>query len=212
MKQYEASPVINETIDDRKSYFDTGWGEQFYSTVWNVDTAQGFGLDIWGRIVVIGRELQIPLMTRNFGFTTTPQSFYPFDQGTFYDGPSATQTYRLADNAYRTLILAKALSNISATDCRSLNSVLQNLFPDRGRSYVTDGRDMSIRITFEFYLEPWEKSVISSSGAMPRPAGVALNILEIPRNNTFGFAEMGSGITPFDSGTFLSDGAVTNAN
>lgn len=212
MKQYEASPVINKLLDDRSSYFNTGWGDQFYSIVWNVDTAQGFGLDIWGRIVGVGRELQIPSTDKKFGFYTGTDSYLPFNQGTFYTGEGATDTYRLADNAYRTLILAKALSNISATDCRSLNRVINNLFPNRGRAYVNDLGSMSIRITFEFFLEPWEKSVLSASGVMPRPAGVGLSIIELPLPNVFGFAEQGEGIAPFNQGTFLSEGAVINAN
>jgi hypothetical protein len=212
MKQYAASPVLNKLIEYRSGYFSQSWVTSFYNIVWNVDTAQGFGLDIWGRIVGVGRELQVPAVVQNFGFNTTPQSYYPFNEGTFYDGPSATQTYRLSDNSYRVLILAKALSNISATDCRSLNRVINNLFPNRGRAYVNDNRDMSIRITFEFFLQPWERAVLTAAGVMPRPAGVALSIAEIPTPNTFGFAEMGSGVAPFDSGTFLADGAVTNAN
>lgn len=212
MKQYAASPVINQLIDYRKGYFSQDWSNSFYDVVWDIDTAQGFGLDIWGRIVGVGRELQVIAEVQNFGFNTTPQSFYPFNQGTFYDGPPATQTYRLADNSYRVLILAKALSNISATDCASLNRVINNLFEGRGRAYVNDGRDMSIRITFEFFLEPWERAVLVAQNVMPRPAGVGLKIAEIPTPNTFGFAEMGAGVAPFDSGTFLADGAVTNAN
>lgn len=213
MRQYAASPTINKLIEDRKSYFDTGWGEQFYSIVWNVDTAQGFGLDIWGKIVVIGRELQIPLQTDYFGFyTAPPQSWNPFGSGTFYTGPTATQTYRLADNAYRVLILAKALANISATDSMSLNRVLQNLFPGRGRAYCNDLGSMAMRITFEFALEPWEKSVLASPGVMPRPAGVKLSIAELPLPNVFGFFEQGAGVATFNNGTFLSEGAVINAS
>lgn len=211
MKQYAASKRIIKLNEDRRSYFLTGWQNDFHNKVWNVNTAQGFGLDIWGRIVVIGRELQIPSTNEWFGFQTTPQSFQPFNQGTFYDGPLATQTYRLTDNAYRVLILAKALSNISSTDCKSLNRVLNKIFPSRGRAYVNDYNDMSMRITFEYFLEPWEKSVIAYSGVMPRPAGVKLSIAEIPMPNTFGFAEMGGGVAGFDYGTFLSEGAITNA-
>lgn len=213
MKQYSASPVINSLIDYRKQNFSQPWGEQFYSIVWNVDTAQGFGLDVWGNIVVIGRELQIPLQTAYFGFNAAPtQGWAPFNQGTFYNGAQETQTYRLADNAYRVLILTKAMANISATNSKSLNRVLNSLFPGRGRAYVNDLGSMSMRIAFEYLLETWEKSVIAYSGAMPRPAGVQLTIIEIPQNDVFGFAEQGAGTAPFNNGTFLSESAVIHAN
>lgn len=212
MKQYAASPTIIKLNEDRRGYFQNGWQDDFYNIVWNVDTAQGFGLDIWGRIVDVGRELQVSTPEKRFGFVTGTDSYLPFNQGAFYSGEAATNTYRLTDNAYRALILTKALSNISATDCGSLNRVLNNLFPGRGRAYVNDLGSMSIRITFEYFLQPWEKSVMVASGVMPRPAGVQLSIMELPLPNVFGFAEQGKRVAPFNQGTFISEGVLTNAN
>lgn len=209
MRQYAASPVIQTLVADRASYFATGWQQDFYDVVWNVDTARGFGLDIWGRIVVIGRNVQVPVADY-FGFSTSPQSWSSFGEDSMYSGPAATDTYVLADNAYRTLILAKALSNITATDSRSLNKVLQNLFPDRGRVWVNDLGSMSMRILFEFPLEPWEFSVLTNGGVVPRPAGVGVKIAQVPVE-TFGFSEAGDA-QPFNQGTFLSTGAVSDVN
>lgn len=211
MKQYAASPAIQQLIADRKTYFPTDWQNQFYDNYWNVDTAQGNGLDIWGRIVVIGREIQIPAVDY-FGFNAPPtQSWAPFGQESFYTGPTVTTTYSLADNAYRVLILAKALANIASTDSGSLNRVLNQLFPNRGRAWVNDLGSMSIRYVFEFALEPWERSVLIGGGAIPRPAGVGATIAEIPVM-TFGFAEAGTGSQPFNQAPFLNNGAVNNAN
>lgn len=68
MKQYANSPIIQQLITDRHDYFQTVWTDDFYNKVWNVDTAQGFGLDIWGRIVVIGRSVRINTIDRTFGY------------------------------------------------------------------------------------------------------------------------------------------------
>lgn len=210
MKQYAASPIINSLISYRSGYFDNNWQDSFYSFVWNVDTAQGFGLDIWGKIVVVGRELQIP-QSEYFGFSTPPdQSWSCFGEDSFYSGPESTNTYILADNAYRVLILAKALSNISATDCKSLNGVLSQLFPNRGRAWVNDLGGMQMRVTFEFALEPWEKSVLNNGRVFPRPAGVKVGMLEAPAE-TFGFFEAGDCL-PFNQGTFLPNGAVSDVS
>jgi hypothetical protein len=209
MKQYAASTTLQRLRDDRYGYFHTGWQDQAYNIVWNVDTAQGFGLDIWGRIVVVGRQLQIP-QTEYFGFNSTGQTWNPFNQESFYTGEGATQNYTLADPAYRVLILAKAAANISATDARSLNRVLGQLFPGRGRAWVNDLGSMSMRYVFEFALEAWEKAVITNGGVMPRPAGVRAYLFEAPAE-TFGFAEAGDGL-PFNQGTFLSQGAISNVS
>lgn len=192
MKQYAASPVIQQLIADRDSYFPNSWQDDFYNNIWNVDTAQGVGLDIWGRIVVIGRNIQVP-STTYFGFHVTPtETFSSFGQDSFYTGVAATNTVTLADNAYRVLILAKALSNIVQTDAKDINRVINQLFPGRGRAWVNDLGSMSMRFTFEFALEPWELAVLVSGGVLPRPAGVLAQILQLP-TDTFGFAEQGIG-------------------
>ena len=211
MKQYAASPVIQQLIADRDTYFPNSWQDQFYDNIWNIDTAQGIGLDIWGRIVVIGRNIQVPVVDY-FGFTTTPtQSWDPFGQQSFYTGPTSTTTFALADNAYRVLILAKALANIAQTNARNLNRILQQLFPGRGRAWVNDLGSMAMRYNFEFALEPWEMAVLTTGGVLPRPAGVGVTIAQIPID-TFGFFEAGADSQPFNQGTLLSNGAVANAN
>lgn len=52
---------MNEWIDPAADF------QSFYDYVWNVDTAQGFGLDDWGKIVGVSRYLQVP-ETDYFGF------------------------------------------------------------------------------------------------------------------------------------------------
>lgn len=210
MKQYAASPILQALIDDWAENFGPDWQDQLYSIVWDVDTAQGFGLDIWGEIVVASRQLTVPASSKYFGYntSTSTQSWEPFNSATFYSGTGDTQTYVLADNAYRVLILAKALSNISATDSKSLNQVLMQLFPNRGTAYVNDLGGMGMRFVFNFTLESWEKAVLTNGSVIPRPAGVLAYIFEAPASS-FGFAEAGANSLPFNNGTFLSEGAIS---
>lgn len=171
---------LNECIDPRAD-FDT-----FYDYVWNVETAQGFGLDIWGRIVGVSRLLNVPADTPNPGG-------YAFTPG----------TYELDDDQYRTVILVKALANITDSTANSLNTLLSNLFATRGRCYVLDTGNMSMELRFEFYLEPFEYVIITTSGVSPRPAGVLLNMFQCDPSQTFGFDEAIQ-FQPFDQGTFYS--------
>jgi len=169
---------LNECIDPRTD-FDT-----FYDYVWNVETAQGFGLDIWGRIVGVSRLLNVPAGTPNPGG-------YAFTPG----------TYELSDSQYRTVILVKALANITDSTAHSLNVLLTNLFATRGKCYALDTGAMTMRLVFEFYLEPYEYVIITQSGVSPRPAGVLLNILQVDPAQTFGFQEAIQ-FQPFNQGTF----------
>lgn len=207
MKQYAASPVIQKLIEDWKSYFKTEWEEDFYNIVCNVDTAQGIGLDIWGRIVGVGRELRVPGQVLYFGFNEALPGSYPFGEQPFFNGTFPdSETYLLADDAYRILILAKAFANISSAGPQELNLILKSLFSDRGRAYVNDLGSMQMRYTFEFELLPYELAIITQSGVMPRPAGVKTSVLQTA-TPVFGFSEAGAGMAPFGQAPFLSQEA-----
>lgn len=183
----------------------------FYDFVWNVDTAQGFGLDIWGRIVGIpnGRLLHLGANEDTFGFNNSdvPPDWAPFNQGTFYSGPGSSTTFTLGDDAFRTLILAKALANITATTSQALNQLLRNLFPGRGRAYVIDRgqsntavNGMEMSFVFEFSLSQVEYAILTQSGVMPHPAGVGFNVIVVP-GGLIGFEEAMPGYEPLSFGT-----------
>lgn len=202
ISQYANSPVLDALIDFMSQDINPDADiDAFYDYVWNVATAQGFGLDIWGRIVGVGRDLNIPGTVVNFGFSEGA-GYYPFDEQPFYNGPPATSVYTLGDEAYRTLILVKALSNISNVTASSLNNLLQVLFAGRGRCYVVDTGAMQIRYVFEFILQPYEQSIFTNSNAIARPAGVGASLLIVDVPGTFGFAEA-TGSQPFNQGVFF---------
>lgn len=200
ISQYANSPTLLQLVESMDQYFDpTTNFEDFYEFLWNVDTAQGFGLDVWGKIVNVTRELTVPGEANFFGFSEETDAS-PFNQAPFYSGPPGTRTYVLGDDAYRVLILTKALYNISGSSAESINQLLRNLFPGRGRCYVRDLGAMQILFVFEFTLQPFELAILTQSGAVPRPAGVSSDILQIPVPTLFGFAE--GSFQPFDNGVF----------
>lgn len=214
ISQYGNSATITKLILNMNEYLDPRTDfDSFYNFVWNVETAQGFGLDIWGEIVNISREILVPDAPNYFGFNEALPGSYPFAEQPFYSGiDPATQTYQLSDDAYRQLILVKALANISATNAPSINQLLQNLFAGRGRCYANDTGGMSLRYTFEFLLTPYEFAIMTQSGALPRPAGV--NAILITTNTpVFGFSEAGTGsAAPFGQAPFIQEGAIHAAN
>ena len=190
ISQYANSPRLVRLIKNVAEYIDPATNfNDFYDYVWNVDTAQGFGLDIWGKIVGVSREIEIDIEDDPFGFETGLSDYQPFNQGTFYTGETFIATYKLDDDAFRLLILTKALANITDCSVPSINRLLQNLFADRGRCYVNDLGNMLIRYTFEFVPEPHELSIITKSGVFPHPSGVRVFMIITPE--AFGFQEAG---------------------
>lgn len=202
ISQYANSPTMLRLVENMDEYVDPQANfTNFYNFVWNVDTAQGFGLDIWGRIVGVSRLVRLPFDNTTFGFdnASVPEDWQPFDEGTFYD-PSNPTAYLLPDAVYRTLVLAKALANITATTAPAMNQLFQNLLG--GRVYVVDFGGMRMGLTVEYPLTLSQYAILAQSNAFLRPAGVQLFLNVVPTGAVFGFEEMGGTIQPFDNGVF----------
>lgn len=174
ISQYANSPVLTGLIDalgysiDRHADFDN-----FYDLLWNISTAQGFALDIWGRIVGVGRALF--MSEEFFGFSEAGDSS-PFGQGVFYRAEVATPNYLMTDIAYRRVIMAKAALNITDGSIPAINAILMALFPDYGNVYVRDNVDMSITYVFGAATTRLDYAIVSQSGVLPRPAGTSFTI------------------------------------
>lgn len=178
ISQYSDSPVLCQLIANFNECVDPNYDlERFYLLIWNIDTAVGYGLDVWGRIVGVGRVLTID-STAWFGFDEQSDS-EGWNQAAFWSGTPVTSNYTLADESYRTLILAKAAANITNGSIPAINAILLGLFPNRGNCYVVDNQDMTMIYKFTFTLSDVEKSIVTHSGVLPTPTGV-LATLDYP--------------------------------
>ena len=212
VSQYANSPTLVQLIENMNGYVDSQADfDAFYDFVWNIETAQAWGLDILGRIVNVSRQINIPGAVLNFGFKEGV-NYQPFGQAPLYAGTPASTVYNLSDDAYRTLILMKALLNISNNTAPAINQMLKNLFAGRGRCYVTDTGQMQIRFVFEFPLFPYEIAILTQSNAVPRPAAVLAQVMQLDLPNTFGFKE-GQVFQTFGHGVlFNSSTGLVNAS
>ena len=196
MSQYANSPVLLRLIEDIGDRIDpTADIEQFYNIVMNLHTAQGFGLDIWGRIVGISRRASIANPEGEyFGFA---DGFYPFNQRPFF---SPTQNaYELPDNVYRDLIFIKATVNIINATAPNINRLMKAAFNGKKCYFLIVGH-MKGRYVFEFALSPFERYLVYNTDILPRPCGVQTEVLDAIPPETFGFT--GTGFQPFNQGTF----------
>jgi hypothetical protein len=151
--------------------------DNLYDMIWNVATAVGYGLDVWGRIVGVGRTLKFPGGATYLG-NEEANSWTGFGQGGFYSGGGISTNFILSDQDFRRLILAKAATNICDGSIQSINRILLALFPLRGACYVADNQNMSLTYTFQFTLTPVELAIVETSGALPNPAGVVINVVQ----------------------------------
>lgn len=175
LSQYANSPVLLSLIESFSEAVDpTESIDAFYDNVWNVATAIDYGLDVWGRIVGVNRVIQAP-SDKYFGFAEAGDlSADPFNQSPFYSGGSLTSNYRLSNDAFRQLIMAKAAANIWDGSIPGLNAILRLLFPGQ-MCFVLDGANMTMTYVFGWTLTPVQIGIVQTSGVLPRPAGVLLN-------------------------------------
>ena len=177
LSQYANSPAIVSLLESMNAAIDpSGDIDNFLIWCWQVSTAQGVFLDGWGRIVGVGRVI-----------ATDPATV-------------------LTDSQFRSLILLKALSNISIATSPSINTLLTDWVGQYGRAYVNDLGNMEIKYQFEFLLQQFEIDIITQSGIFLRPAGVGGWVVTTVFP-VFGFAEMGTAwAAPFNQAPFMPAG------
>ncbi|HAU4295877.1 TPA: DUF2612 domain-containing protein [Serratia marcescens] len=183
ISQYAGSPKLRGIIETFNTIMDTvNFIDNFHDMIWNIETADTYGLDVWGKIVVVSRLLTVTPRDKFFGFVeannTTPvmDDPQPFDQYPFYTGDQQNSTVSLTNDAYRKLIMLKAMANITDCTIPNINKMLMYMFGSSGKAYVRNDGGMVMTYVFEFQLSTVELAIVQSSGALPSPAGVTVNI------------------------------------
>ena len=203
LSQYANSPVIISIIETMNDAIDPSYAiNNFYNTLWNLSTATGWGLDIWGRIVGVSRNVQMSDPDAvTFGFKTDPQEvrFKPFNQAPFNSAGSQFGTYNLPDILYKQLIIVKAASNILYATAPNINKYMKSIFNDRAYYKITG--HMTAKYVFEFELTPFQRLIAYTLKLLPEPCGVLISYESSPIREIFGFD--GTGYQPFDQGVFL---------
>lgn len=206
LTQYSSSQKLLSIIDTfNQAVSLDDFTDEFIEKVWDLTTCEAFGLDMWGKIVGVSRYIIAPIDNESFGFSEAndydPEYPTPFNDAPFFGGMQETTNIRLGDDAYRTLIMCKAFTNISIATIPDINKFLKIMFYKRGRAYCINYRDMTMGITFEFELAPYEESILTNYEVAPVPSGVLVNIRQVV-SPYFGFS---SDSYPFNDGTFYRD-------
>ncbi len=196
LSQYSASPHILQLTRDFALRIDPAPDiDVFFEKIFDIETAQGWGLDNWGRILGIPRGVQVAT-TDWFGYFGS--GLQPWNIAPFFNTAQATDNFLLTDEAYRQLLMYKAGANIGSSDAATINRLLSQIFPTY--DHVVDNGDMSIRAVFSDYLQPVEIGILNTYGALNKASGVQWVYLSVNPDEVFGFDN--SGFQPFDCGVF----------
>lgn len=206
--QYAASPHIRALVDSFwKAINPEADINEIYKNMVDPDTAVGFGLDVWGRIVAIGREyIALGENTKYLGFNPPTDVTNPrldsLNNAPFYRPVNGK--VRLADTAYRTYIFIKALINISDGTLARINKMLVFMFPNT-KICCIHVDTMVLRLVIQTRISAADKTALLQLPWLP--AGVGLELYQVV-TPTFGFN--GSGLMPFNQGTFATYKVTSN--
>ena len=181
ISQFGTSPAITAILNSMNAAIDpTANLQNFYSIVWDIENARGFGLDNLGLIIGVSRYLEIPLADTYFGFYGTSNA--PFNVAPFFIGGSSADAYALSDAQYRTLLLAKAYANVSRASIENLNTLVQAVFGS-GAMFVADLGNMAMAYVFTAVPTAVDSAIANQSGVLPHPTGVAVSVRTALVNN-----------------------------
>ena len=198
ISQYANSPKFVALVDGLRAMFNNAkLISDWYNIVYNIKTAKGFGLDIWGKILNQGRSFVY--VDPDSG---TETEYYLQGELTV-DG--ATFSANEVEEIYRKVLFMKTISLITNATDKSLNELIQYYFNGR-RCYVIQYDTMKLRYVFEVPVSNLEKSIFTS-GLLPKPTGVGATFVYLPKNSYFGFyvnskAQNNQYWTPFDNKPF----------
>ena len=193
--QYDNTVKLKGLLEKKLLWYDenyTFFWQDWYDNVFNLLTANTFGLAVWSII------LDIPLFINQidesgkplFGFNAIDGSFptYLNNYKNFENGNFTSQSspIHLTVEQQRLILRLRYYQLVSRGDVIETNRFLKELFADFGDVYMLDGLDMSIVYVFTFDLDPSVLVVLQNYDVLPRPAGVRIRYV-ISSDYIFGF-------------------------
>lgn len=176
--------------------FEQFWDE-WYVNVFNIDTANEFGLSVWALILGIPLTLIVePNAGPQFGFGPASNGRQNFNRGNFGASQSGVG---LTLEQKRLLLKLRYYKLVSRCTVPEINARMKVLFSQYGSVYVLDGNNMEF-ITYVFGFSPDAalRFVLENFDVLPRPAAVGIKTIVATRP-VFGFGEFNQN---FNNGTF----------
>jgi hypothetical protein len=198
--QRNTAEALTSLIQSKQRWYDenvTRFLNQWYDDVFNLDTANDFGLSVWSII------LDLPLFQGVnvdppgkpiFGFGTYNQNF---ENGNF---SNINQKTGLTTEEKRLLLKLRYFSLATRDDIPDINSFLAYVFEPYGTVYVLDGEDMTMTYVFSYSISENLLEIMLQYKLLPKPAGVLLKTVILTKP-IFGFGTYNQN---FENGNFYA--------
>lgn len=172
--QYDQAERLLSLARAKEAWYSTNlttfWND-WYRDVFNIDTANEFGLGIWGRILGVPMAVELqPTTGPVWGFGTNNRNF---EHGGF--GRAATGTEALTPEQKRLVLKLRYFQLTHRPSVPEINRMLARLFGEYGTVFVVDPLDMG-EITYFFRFTPPAavRTILDNFDILPRPSGVGV--------------------------------------
>lgn len=200
--QYNDAPNLQALLEAKNTWYidnQTDFWESWFTNVFNLATANDFGLAVWS--IILNQPTYIngaapPSLANIWGFGTYNQNF---GNGNF--GQQNGYTYNFSTETARLLLQLRYFQLVSSGTVPETNRMLEYLFEQSyGTVFLLDQLNMTQRYYFEFTIPSEILLMLTSLDILPRPAGV-LNIIHQGGINAWG---LGPNNANFGNGNFFN--------
>lgn len=200
--QYNSAINLQAILEAKQAWYDenqTEFWSSWYDNVFNLETADQFGLIVWG--IILGLQLYVnippPVSQPIWGFGGT-NGDVNFDNGNF--ASTAEPAYLLPVATQRLALQLRYFQLTSAGTVPEINRMLKALFPS-GQAWLQDNLNMSQTYIFNFALTFDQRYLFNNYDILPRPAGVASDYSD----NTLTYFGFNSFDNNFDNGNGFAE-------
>jgi hypothetical protein len=210
--QYDKAENIQGMFNLEQEFIDeyhTQFWEYWYRDVFNLDTANEFGLNVWSIILDLPFDKgpkPDPEDKPIFGFgseTEIPNGHFNFDNGVFTNSNGGI---RLTIEQKRIALKLRYFRLTCRAAIPQSNRFLKKVFADYGLVYLLDGLHMDIVCVFTFEPDPRLLTVIQDYDLIPRGSGVKIRY-EFASRPRFGFGSetiIPNAAVNFDNAPFIT--------
>lgn len=214
--QYNEAPVLQSLLTQKQDWYNLNQSQfwlDWYNNVFNLVTANAFGLAVWARILNVPLYINYdpePPETPIWGFNTPGATTgnVNFGNGNF---SNRGDIIFLSPEEQRFILRLKYYKLTSRQSPPEINKFLDFLLrtsnlPSQGfgRVWVEDNFNMTMTYRFTFTPSTLFLQVLQDLDVLPRPAGVSYNIV-VTTYLAWGFNTVadGTGNQNFGNGNFV---------
>lgn len=182
--QYNDAQRLQALLETKQAWYDenqSAFWSDWYDDVFNLQTANDFGLAVWA--IILG----IPLVIEPTDDPDKPIFGFASDDENFTNGNfAASGGIPLTTDQKRAVLRLRYYQLTTRHSVPQANAVLSDVFGP-GSGYVSDSLEMRIRYVFLIPLGPQLEFILTEYDLLPRPAGVGADYVVLGDVAGWGF-------------------------